>query len=146
MPGRLTSTSGTWKNYHLEYAFDGDPASYYWNDRAIKSGDTVTLTLDSAQQFSKVEVHTGIPEIVAARLAHGVLETSADGETFAKVAEFRNGVAAVKLEDQLVRAIRIRAVADQGPNWLMVREIVLESGVQSSLKTTKPIEPLNVTD
>ncbi len=65
---------------------------------------------------------------------------------FTKVAQFRSGVAAAKLEDQLVKAIRIRAVADQGTNWLMVREIVLESGVQSSLKTIKQIEPLNVAD
>ena len=63
-----------------------------------------------------------------------------------QLAEFRKGVASAELKDQIVKAIRIRAVADQGPRWLMVREIVLESGVQSSLKTTKPIEPLNVTD
>jgi len=144
--GRLTSTSGVWKNYHLEYAFDGDPASYYWNDRPIISGDSVTLTLDQAEEFSRVEVHTGIPEIAAARLHHGVLEISADGETFVTVAQFRNGTAAAELKDQTVRAIRIRAVADQGRKWLMVREIILEAGAKSTLKTDKPIEPLKATD
>ncbi|MBC8871620.1 MAG: family 20 glycosylhydrolase [Planctomycetes bacterium] len=142
-PGSLTSTSGTWKNYHLEYAFDGDPKTYYWNDRAIKRDDSVTLVLENPYKLTRVEVHTGIPDIVAARLAHGVLEVSKDGNTFTKLADFHNGVAKAELEDQLVKAIRIRAVAHQGPNWLMVREIVLESGVQSSLRTIKPIEPFD---
>jgi hypothetical protein len=141
-PGRLTSSSGTWQKYHVEYAFDGDPETFYWNDRPIRSGDTVTLTLDKPEPLTRATVYTGIPDIVAARLASGVLEVSANGKDFTTVATLRRGTADARLSGQPVKAVRIRATADQGPNWLMVREFVLESAGKSTLKTTDPIEPL----
>ena len=145
-PGRLVSSSGTWKDYHLEYAFDGDPETFYWNDRAIRAGDTVTLILETPEQLARVAVHTGIPEIVAARLASGVLEVSSDGENFTTVQTLRRGTADSRLTGQPVKAVRIRATADQGPNWLMVREFILESASKNSLRTTDPIEPLQIAE
>ncbi|MHB8973219.1 MAG: discoidin domain-containing protein [Pirellulaceae bacterium] len=102
--------------------------------------------LETPEQLTRVAVHTGIPEIVAARLASGVLEVSSDGENFTTVQTLRRGTADSKLTGQPVKAVRIRATADQGPNWLMVREFILESASKNSLRTTDLIEPLQIAE
>ena len=62
------------------------------------------------------------------------------------VRTLRRGTADSRLTPQPVKAVRVRATADQGPNWLMVREFILESAGKNSLQTTDPIGPLQIAD
>jgi hypothetical protein len=62
-----------------------------------------------------------------ARMHHGVLEVSEDGATFEAAATLGDdGVGRAALQGRLIRAVRIRATADQGTNWIMVRDFVLK--------------------
>lgn len=126
LPGRISSSSGAWQVYSQAYAFDGNPATYYWNDRPIVTGDTVTVTLDRATRLETVGVRTGRPGIEIARMHHGVLEVTEDGTEWRVVAEIAaDGAATARLAGQRVIGVRIRATADQGPNWLMVTDFDL---------------------
>jgi hypothetical protein len=126
LPARVTSSSGTWQSYVPAYAFDGNPSTFYWNDRPIRAGDTVTVVLDTPTALRTAAVHTGRPDMLIARMHSGVLEVSGDGLTFDVVAAIgADGSAQASLAGRSIRAVRIRATADQGPNWLMVRDFVL---------------------
>ncbi|MCX6360002.1 MAG: family 20 glycosylhydrolase [Armatimonadetes bacterium] len=128
LPAAVTSSSGVWTTYTPAFAFDGNPATYYWNDRPIRTGDTVTVTLQQPTRLRLAEVHTGRPGVEIARMHHGVLEVSEDGQAFETVATIADdGVARAALQGRPIRAVRIRATADQGTNWLMARDFVLKA-------------------
>ncbi len=127
LPATVTSSSGTWQTWAPAFAFDGNLATYYWNDRPIRTGDTVTVTLQQPTRLRSAEVHTGRAGMEIARMHHGVLEVSEDGATFEAVATLGDdGVGRAALQGRLIRAVRIRATADQGTNWIMVRDFVLK--------------------
>jgi hypothetical protein len=117
----LTSASGQIR----QFAFDGDPATYFASDKAPGAEDHFTLVFDKPVALKAVEVKTGRPK-GEDRLDAGSLEVSADGKKFEPLAKFAEGTASAKGEGRMVRAIRI--VADVGVKHpLVVREFVVQS-------------------
>ncbi len=108
-----------------QFAFDGNPKSYFASADHVKSSDHFTLILDRPVAVQSIVVTTGRPD-GGDQLASGTLEGSADGKNFELLASFADGVASSKPKGRLLRAVRINPGADlQHP--VAIREIVLES-------------------
>jgi hypothetical protein len=108
-----------------QFAFDGDPDTYFASADNAGKRDHFTLVLDKPVALKSVQVVTGKPNGGDA-LSNGKLEVSTDGKTFAAIAKFVNGVAQAKAGGKQVRALRVRPGADL-PHPLAIREFVIES-------------------
>jgi hypothetical protein len=117
----LTSTAGQVR----QFAFDGDPDTYFASRQDAGGGDHFTLVFDSPVTVKSLAVTTGRPEGGDA-LDAGTLEVSADGEKFEQVARFAGRAALGLPAGTRVKAVRIRPAADL-KHPLAVREIAVES-------------------
>jgi len=107
-------------------AYDGKADTYFLSARPPKTGDTFTLTLAEPAAIKRIEVRTGDADGKNV-LGGAVLETSADGNEFGKVAAFASGAAKAALAaGKPVKVIRIRFTADAvGP--AAVREFTIDA-------------------
>jgi hypothetical protein len=112
-----------------QFAFDGDPKTFFASKENPTAKDHFTLVLDKAVAVKSIEVATGKPDDNANRLDAGSLEVSADGTTFTSAGKFANGTASAKLKGQSVKAIRIQPSADMD-HPLAIREITIDSDPQ----------------
>jgi basic secretory peptidase family protein len=117
----LTSAPGQIR----QFAFDGDPETYFASANNADKRDHFTLVFDVPVALKSVSVTTGKPKGGDA-LETGILEFSADGKVFTEMAKFADGVARGKSADQKVTAIRVKPTSDlQHP--LVIREFVVDS-------------------
>ncbi len=108
-----------------QFAFDGNPDTYFASEKNATKGDHFTLTFDAPATVTSVRVATGRPAGGDA-LAAGVLEVSADGKTFAALATFADGSAAGTPKGK-VKAVRVRPTEDLA-HPLVIREITVDAG------------------
>ncbi len=116
-----------------QFAFDGDPNTYFATEGNAKENDHLTLTFDQPVKLHAASVLTGRSAEPPSPI---VTEISTDGKTFIRLPP--NGLDGA-------RAVRVRAAADlAGP--LVVREITIQSEPQL-VSFRYPIEfVLDVTD
>lgn len=107
-----------------QLVFDGDAATSFRSDAPVPVDGAVTLTFSSPVTIATLAVVTGDDD-GRGRLT-GVLETSADGQSFVPAAQFSDGRAVAEPGDTALRAIRMRATA-AGTEPLVVREITFRS-------------------
>jgi hypothetical protein len=108
-----------------QFAFDGDPKTFFASAKNAGRADHFTLVFDKPAAVTSLTVSTGRAD-GRDKLLAGVVEASPDGEKFEEMAKFKDGEAAAKPEGRKVRAIRIRPSEDlKYP--LVVREIAIES-------------------
>lgn len=123
--GSTVETSlGLYQEHWPELAFDGNPDTFFWADRALKEGDHLTIHFKEARS-GQVKVTTGgASSQNGDKLASGVLEASADGSKWSEVAAFSDGSAAGPLPAGS-KHLRIRVTKGQ-ENWLIVSEVTVE--------------------
>jgi hypothetical protein len=120
----VESTLATGAGQVRQFAFDGDPDTYFASEKPATRADHITLTFDAPVTVTSVTVTTGRPA-GGDTLTEGVLEGSADGKTFDRLAAFVQGTAAASPGKRLL-ALRIRPSSDL-PHALVIREIALAS-------------------
>jgi hypothetical protein len=120
----VESSLATGKDQIRQFAFDGDPDTYFASEKNATKGDHFTLIFDAPAQVKSVRVLTGRPK-GGDELGHGVLEVSVDGKEFAQLARFAEGSAHGAPREK-VKAIRIRPTADV-KHPLVIREIVVDA-------------------
>jgi Peptidase of plants and bacteria len=121
----VESTLKTAKGQIRQFAFDGNKDSCFASADNPGVNDHFTLIFDVPIKLNAVEVITGRPK-GDDTLDAGGLEASVDGKTFAKLADFADGIAKVKLDGVKYKAVRIRpSEAMQHP--LAIREFVISS-------------------
>jgi hypothetical protein len=108
-----------------QFAFDGDPDTYFASDKDARSGDHFTLVFDVPVAVKSIAVTTGKPKGGDA-LDTGTLEVSADGAKFEVLARFAERVVLGVPAGSPLKAVRIRPAADLG-HPLAVREFAIES-------------------
>ena len=131
-PATITTNLVTYQDNAPVKAFDGSLESFWWGNHrgggGLSAGDYFTITLAQPMAVNKIRAVTGESDHREDNLHKGVLDVSTDGTTFEKAAEFKKGVAEADLKGKQVKAIRIRATADQ-ENWLIIREVLLNDDV-----------------
>jgi hypothetical protein len=120
----VESSLATGGDHIRQFAFDGDPDTFFASAKNATKRDHFTLTFDAAATVKSVRVLTGRPN-GGDGLDTGVLEVSADGTAFEELAAFADGAAAGAPKGQ-VKAIRIRPTADL-KHPLVIREIVIDA-------------------
>ncbi len=108
-----------------QFAFDGKADTYFASANNPGKDDHFTLTFDQPVSIRAIDVVTGKPKGGDA-LDAGVLESSADGKTFEKLADFTAGMAHVKLKSIKVTALRVRPTAGM-KHPLAIREFKIQS-------------------
>jgi hypothetical protein len=121
--GWIESSLSSSPGHIRQFAFDGDPASYFLSSENPSSRDHFTLFLEKPVALTSVEVHSG-RAAGEGGLDAGLLEGSADGKAFQVLARFEKGVARAKAERIPIQALRIRVEQDLD-HPLAVREIAL---------------------
>jgi hypothetical protein len=107
-----------------QFAFDGNPDTYFASAQNAGSGDHFTLILDRPVTAKSVVVTTGRPN-GGDQLKAGSLEIAADGKNFEFLAPFAEGLAAAK-PNRKIRAVRVKVNGDLNKP-LIIREIVIDS-------------------
>lgn len=108
------------KFYEKEYAYDGDESTFFCTPYSDLEGEHFTVTLDSPTRTRRVAVVFDDSK----EYPHGaVLEASADGKTYYKVAdEVKHGrMSASFKKHRKVKSLRLRLVREQ-INRLTIRE------------------------
>jgi hypothetical protein len=121
----VETTLGSASGQIRQFAFDGDPETYFASEKNAGADDHFTLVFDKAAAVKSIEATTGKPKGGDA-LDAGALEVSEDGKKFEEVAKFEKGAARVKLDGRKVRAVRLRPTEDL-KHPLAIREIAIES-------------------
>lgn len=122
--GYVVSSLATGNNQIRQFAFDGNPDTYFASEQNARTGDYFTLYLDSPVAAKSVRVLAGRPKGDDA-LAAAVLEVSADGKSFEELADFAGG-AAVGSTKPPIKVVRVR-VTDDLKHPLVVRELAIDS-------------------
>ena len=119
----VESTLATGNNQIRQFAFDGDPNTYFASEKNAATTDHFTLTFDAPAPVKAVRVLTGRPK-GGDELNAGVLEVSADGKKFEELAKFADG-SAKGTPTGKVKAIRVRPTEDL-KHPLVIREITVD--------------------
>jgi hypothetical protein len=120
----VESSLATGNNQIRQFAFDGDPNTYFASEKHATKTDHFTLTFDTPANAKSIRVTTGLPKGGDA-LGAGVLEVSADGKEFVELAKFAGGKAEGTPKAK-VKAVRIRPTSDL-EHSLVIREIAVDT-------------------
>ncbi|TXS04180.1 beta-N-acetylhexosaminidase [Streptomyces sp. col6] len=123
--GRPTASTslGTYQSNTVARVLDGDDSTYFWSDGAPAAGDQLTVDLGESRAIGDVTLAMAKPGSTDDYLHEGVLEYSADGSSWQKLADFsgRPDVTATPPAGTKARYVRARATAGQN-SWVVVRE------------------------
>jgi hexosaminidase len=112
-------------NHAADNVADGNHRSYFWMGRKPKKGDQLTVVFKEPVACSHLEVITGKLNTSQDILVEGELEISRDGKSFKKASGFEFGTARAKITGS-IKAIRIRCIAGQGDEWLVIQNLHLK--------------------
>ncbi|MEO3762152.1 beta-N-acetylglucosaminidase domain-containing protein [Streptomyces sp. B8F3] len=120
---------GTYQGNTVDRMTDGDDSTFFWSDGAPRAGSWVSVDLHGEREIGEVTLAMAKSGSPNDYLAQGVLEYSADGETWTELAAFSGKpvVEATAPEGTKARYVRARSTAGQG-NWLVVREFTVAGG------------------
>lgn len=137
----VESSLATGGGHIRQFAFDGDPNSYFASEKHPGKDDHFTLVFDAPVTVKTVAVTTGKPE-GADKLMAGSLEGSDDGKTFVAFAKFIDGTA----HGAPVRKLKaVRVTPGKTSHPLVVRDFEIES--DPSVATFKyPVEVIVASD
>jgi len=121
----IQTTLTTSGSHVRQYAFDGDPDSFFASVEKPGTADHFTLLFDQPVAVKSIGVVTGRTD-GSDLLDAGVLDISADRRVFVESAQFAKGKARIELSGKPVQAVRITP----GKNLkhaLAIREIKITS-------------------
>ncbi len=111
-----------------QFAFDGNPATYFASEKPATKADHLTFRFENPVAVKSITVLTGRPN-GDDKLPKGVVELSTDGTKFEEVGTFADGKATTAGNWKAVRALRIRPTEDL-TTPLVVREVAIDSAPQ----------------
>jgi hypothetical protein len=120
----VESSLATGSNQIRQFAFDGDPNTFFASEKNAKKTDHFTLTFDAPANVKSIRVTTGRPKGGDA-IDAGVLEVSADGKEYVELAKFADGTAVGEPKAK-VKAVRVRPTDDL-THPLVIREIQVDA-------------------
>ena len=128
----LYSTMSSTAAHRPEMAMDGDANSYFKSVYGMGDEDEFRVLFSQAIPIQSLRIVTGDAD-GQDTLTDGFVETSPDGVTFSKAADFDSkGVASATLENKPALALRIKLNRRRGLPTLLIREITVQSFVRIS--------------
>lgn len=123
----VSSSLPTAQGQIRQFAFDGDPATYFQADRA-GTGDHFTLAFDRPVSVKGLTLVLGRPDggAVADLLDAGVVEVAAEPDRFGPLGQLAGETTKLDAGDKPIRALRIKPTKDQDHPWA-IREIAIEA-------------------
>src|SRR5215203_3349463 len=125
MSAVVETTLATADRQIRQFAFDGNPDTFFASVKESGKDDHFTLVFDAPVAVKSVEVKTGRPDGTD-KLDTGSLEGSADGTRFEPLATFADGAASASANGRKLKAVRVKPAADL-KHPLTVREFIVES-------------------
>jgi hypothetical protein len=108
-----------------QFAFDGDPDSFFESKDHPKATDRFTLVFEKPVVVKSLKVTTGKADGTE-KLDSGELQISVDGKEFENAAKFLEGIAHFDAREKTIQAIRIKPSSDLAYP-LILREITVDS-------------------
>lgn len=110
-------------DHYPEFAYDGRADTFFWAARALNEGDTFALHLKSpvAKDTSVKIVTGGTASANRDALGAGVLEITKNGNTWEKIADFKDSTASGTMPAGTM-SVRLRVTQPQ-TFWLILHEI-----------------------
>ncbi|MHB1558870.1 MAG: basic secretory protein-like protein, partial [Isosphaeraceae bacterium] len=118
----IETTMATHGDEIRQLAYDGRMATFFAAEKPATADDHFTMVFEKPVIVKSIVATTGRPD-GSGTVGEGVLEASADGKSFQKLARFRDGIARAQAQKEPVRAIRIRPGATTVP--IAIREVAL---------------------
>lgn len=115
--GRPTASTslGTYQTNTVARMIDGDDSTYFWSSGAPAAGDQVTVDLGRVREIGGISLPMAKPGSTDDYLHDGVLEYSAEGQTWQQLTAFsgKPDVTATAPAGTKARYVRARATAGQ---------------------------------
>lgn len=93
----------------------------------MRKGESFNFVFAEPVVLSSIESVSGkIKDPTKDILLNGILEISADGEHFRKIADFSYGAAKAELKQESVKSVRITVTADHSDMWLVLQDLILK--------------------
>ncbi len=121
----ITTALPTQKGHEKEKAVDWNPTTVMWVSRAMKKGETVTITFKKPVKCASIECRSGFPNTTRDILIDSVLELSENGADYYKSAEFQFGTAKAKTNGKRIKAVRIKALNNQS-TWNAIQDLIIK--------------------
>jgi hyaluronoglucosaminidase len=119
---RPTTTMGTYDVNDPARMVDGDPETFYWSNRAPGAGDAIGVDLGDAYDIGQIDVLMGKSTSPDDYVHNGVLEWSADGETWQSLGSTSTAEVQADATGTTARYVRLRALDGNDGFWVVVRE------------------------
>lgn len=117
---RVETSVPAYGDHQKEVLTKWNPDGFFWSGRPFKEGETFTFVLAEPQSLKHLELPTGEASGTKDQIQNAVLEVSADGVSFRKVADFTYGAAKVDLNGEKIMAFRLRATGEHAA-WCIIR-------------------------
>lgn len=129
LPATASTTLDTYQDHDPELMVDGDLSTYFWSDGAPAVDDEIRIDLEESHEITFVRVQMARSDDTAGdQIQHGVLELSADGESWTEAARTDGSplLEATLGAPTATLAARLRVTAkNDGGKWVQVREFAL---------------------
>lgn len=118
----------TYQSYSPALMTDGNPDTWFWSSRAVRTGDWVGLDLGSIVEIGDLSLLMARSASPGDYIQQGVLEYSLDGTTWTALTQAQSATVEFSAAaGTQARFVRYRATADNpGGQWLIVREFSAE--------------------
>lgn len=124
--GTASASMGTYQDDVPARMVDGDPDTFYSSDAPLQAGDSVTVDLGRARPVGAVSLLMSSADGPDDYVHHGTLEYSLDGQQWQPLGTGSTAELTVQAPPGTVaRFVRYRATADNGGDWLAVREFAV---------------------
>lgn len=122
-----TTSMGTYADNVPARMLDGNLDTFYWTDNAPQTGDAIGVDLGRARPIGAIAVLMGKSGSTSDFIGSGVLEYSANGTAWTELARGTTAeVRATPPAGTTARYVRYRALANNDPYWLVVREFAVD--------------------
>ena len=115
----------TAKGQIRQFAFDGEPKTFFASEKNPETSDHFTVGFDKPVKLRSIEVVTGRPDGSDSLEAGGLL-VSADAKAFRELSTFADGKTKATLPNESIKAVRIQPGVNL-KHPLAIRELVIES-------------------
>ena len=131
MTPTISQNIGTYQNYSIDKALDGDKSTKYWSDKATSAGHYIQVDLGNKIPLYDISAYFGGTDY----MRNSEYLISEDGINWTSLGELQytsegdKKIAAVNANGQMARYIKIQANGDNSGCWVQLFEVEVNKTV-----------------